>query len=180
LVLLLECFEVAVEFPLGDVQAEVVTLRALRLDEVAVAIRSITESSNQVKTLVDEVNMGSEEQARGIEQVAKAVAQMEQVTQKTAASAEESASAGEELSAQSEILRHVVERLTVMVGGGSETVGRSRAARPRAAAPRVARRGAAPSAGLAALGKAVGTGHAPRREKLDRDAIPLEDHLNSF
>jgi methyl-accepting chemotaxis protein/methyl-accepting chemotaxis protein-1 (serine sensor receptor) len=86
---------------------------------VAVAVRSITESANHVKTHVDEISMGSQEQARGIEQVAKAIAQMEQVTQKSAANAEESASAGQELSAQSETLRQVAERLTMMVGGGS-------------------------------------------------------------
>src|SRR5574340_528721 len=89
-----------------------------RLGEVTEAIVAITGSSEQVKTLVDEVNLGSQEQARGIDQVAKAVSQMEQVTQKTAANAEESASAGEELSAQSAALRQLVDRLTDLVGGG--------------------------------------------------------------
>ncbi len=49
---------------------------------MAVAIRAITEEAGKVKTLVDEVNLGSQEQARGIEQIGKAIAQMEQVTQK--------------------------------------------------------------------------------------------------
>ena len=71
-----------------------------------------------MKTLVDEVHLGSQEQARGIEQIGKAIAQMEQVTQKTAASAEESAAAAEELTAQSETLNGIVEDLTGMVGGG--------------------------------------------------------------
>ena len=88
-----------------------------KVDQVAVAIRAITGESGQVKTLVDEVNLGSQEQARGIEQVAKAITQMEQVTQKTAASAEECASAAEELNAQSATLREIVERLAAMVGG---------------------------------------------------------------
>jgi methyl-accepting chemotaxis protein/methyl-accepting chemotaxis protein-1 (serine sensor receptor) len=87
-----------------------------RLNEVAESIRSITESSGKAKELVEEINVGSQEQSRGIEQVARAVSQMEQVTQKTAANAEESASAGEELSAQSEGLRRIVERLSAMVG----------------------------------------------------------------
>ena len=52
----------------------------VRVDQVAVAIRALTEVSGQIKTLVDEVNMGSEEQSRGIEQVAKAITQMEQLT----------------------------------------------------------------------------------------------------
>jgi len=89
-----------------------------KLDQVTAAMRSITESSNAVKTLVDEVNVGSQEQARGIEQIAKAVTQMEQVTQKTAASAEEGASASEQLSAQAQTMHAVVAELQQMVGGG--------------------------------------------------------------
>jgi methyl-accepting chemotaxis protein/methyl-accepting chemotaxis protein-1 (serine sensor receptor) len=95
----------------------------VKVDQVAVAIRTITEESAKVKTLVDEVNLGSQEQARGIEQIGKAISQMEQVTQKTAANAEESASAAEELNAQSETLKGIVERLTSMVGGGEATKG---------------------------------------------------------
>ena len=80
----------------------------VKVDEVADAIRAITEESAKVKTLVDEVNLGSQEQARGIEQIGKAITQMEQVTQTTAASAEESAAAAEELNAQSETLKDIV------------------------------------------------------------------------
>jgi methyl-accepting chemotaxis protein/methyl-accepting chemotaxis protein-1 (serine sensor receptor) len=94
-----------------------------KVDQVAAAIRAITEESAKVKTLVDEVNLGSEEQARGIEQIGKAIAQMEQVTQKTAANAEESASAAEELNAQSETLKEIVERLNTMVGGSEANSG---------------------------------------------------------
>jgi len=92
-----------------------------KVDQVAVAIRGITEESGKVKVLVDEVSMGSQEQARGLEQIAKAITQMEQVTQRTAASAEESASAAEELTAQSEAVKDVLERLTAMIGGESVT-----------------------------------------------------------
>jgi len=70
-----------------------------------------------VKTLVDEVNLGGQEQARGIVQIVKGITQMEQVTQQTAANAEESASAAEELTAQSERLKDIVQGLTAMVGG---------------------------------------------------------------
>jgi methyl-accepting chemotaxis protein len=87
-----------------------------------------------VKTLVDEVNLGSQEQARGIEQIGKAINQMEQVTQKTAANAEESASAAEELNAQSETLKNIVERLTAMVGGGEASNGDASPVQRRASA----------------------------------------------
>ena len=90
----------------------------VKVDQVTVAIRALTQESGEVKILVDEVNHGSREQTRGIEQVARAVSQLEQVTQTTAANAEESAAAAGELKAQSETLKNIVETLRVMVGGG--------------------------------------------------------------
>jgi methyl-accepting chemotaxis protein len=100
-----------------------------KVDQVAVAIRSITEDSAKVKTLVGEVSQGSQEQTRGIEQVAKALTQMEQVTQQAAANAEESAAAAEELNAQASTLTAVVCQLNALVGG-AEDLQRSQAARP--------------------------------------------------
>ena len=93
-----------------------------KLEQVAGMIRAITESSTEVKTLVDEVNVGSQEQARGIDQISKAVAQMDQVTQGTAASAEQSASASEELSAQAQALNQIVSELGALVGGAGQRV----------------------------------------------------------
>ncbi|HUI57426.1 MAG TPA: methyl-accepting chemotaxis protein, partial [Bryobacteraceae bacterium] len=87
-----------------------------KVDQVAASIRTSTGESAKVKTLVDEVNLGSQEQTRGIEQVAKAIAQMQHVTQSTAATAEESAAAAEELTAQSKSLEDLVSRLTEVVG----------------------------------------------------------------
>lgn len=92
----------------------------VKVDQVAEVIQGVTEGSNRVKTLVDEVNLGSQEQSRGIEQIAKAITQMEQVTQKTAANAEESAAAGEELSAQSQTLNDIVGNLAALVGGAGQ------------------------------------------------------------
>jgi len=88
-----------------------------RVDKVAAAVRAITDESAEIRTLVDEVNLGSQEQARGTEQIGKAITQMEQVTQTTAANAEESAAAAEQLTAQSETLKDVVRRLASLVGG---------------------------------------------------------------
>jgi methyl-accepting chemotaxis protein len=86
-----------------------------RLQRVAEVIRAITDSTVKVKTLVDEVNLGSQEQARGIEQISKAIAQMDQVTQSAAASAEQSASASQELSAQAEAMKQAVRKLSHLV-----------------------------------------------------------------
>jgi len=89
-----------------------------RLDRMAGAVRAMTENAVQVKSLVDDVNMGSQEQARGMEQIAHAVVQMEQVTQKNAAAAQESASAGTELNGYAASLRTLVEEMRKMVGAG--------------------------------------------------------------
>ena len=92
---------------------------AEKVKGVAGAIRSITDSTVSVKVLVDEVNLGSQQQARGIEQIATAVAQIDQVTQQTAANAEESAAAGNELTAHAQEMRDCVQDLNRMVRGGS-------------------------------------------------------------
>ena len=92
-----------------------------KLQQVTEVIRSITGSAAKVKMLVDEVNLGSQEQARGIEQISKAISQMDQVTQSTAANAEESASASEEMSAQAEALNNIVAQLSALVGGNAGT-----------------------------------------------------------
>ena len=130
-----------------------------RLQRVGDVMRAITESTVQVKTLVDEVNFGSQEQARGIQQISKAISQMDQVTQSTAASAEEGASASEELSAQAEAMDHAVRKLSQLVDRDSRTEfrkplqarrppapmartplpGRARALKPAMPAPRASR-----------------------------------------
>jgi methyl-accepting chemotaxis protein/methyl-accepting chemotaxis protein-1 (serine sensor receptor) len=92
----------------------------LKVDQVAVSIREITEQSAQIKTLVDEINLGSIEQSRGIDQISTSIGQMEQVTQSSAANAEETAAAAEELSAQAKSLKDVVSRLRSMVDGDAQ------------------------------------------------------------
>jgi methyl-accepting chemotaxis protein len=94
----------------------------VKVDQVGVAIKAVTGDASKIKMLVDDVNQGSQEQARGIEQIGKAISQMEQVTQRTAASAQQSAAAAVELNAQSEAVRAIVARLGALVGGAAETV----------------------------------------------------------
>jgi methyl-accepting chemotaxis protein/methyl-accepting chemotaxis protein-1 (serine sensor receptor) len=94
-----------------------------KLQRVADVIRAITDDAAKVKTLVDEVNLGSQEQARGIDEISKAIMQMSRVTQTTAASAEESASSSEELSAQAEALRGAVKELRALVMTDEEESG---------------------------------------------------------
>ena len=90
-----------------------------------------------MKILVDEINMGSVEQARGIEQIARSISQIEQVTHSSAANTEQTASAAQQLSAQAQTLQDVVQRLSVMVDGTSNAVPASR--RTPSAQPTIAR-----------------------------------------
>jgi methyl-accepting chemotaxis protein/methyl-accepting chemotaxis protein-1 (serine sensor receptor) len=164
----------------------------VKVDQVAEAMQAIIESAAKVKTLVDEVHLGSQEQSRGIEQIAKAVAQMEQVTQKNAANAEESASASEELSGQAETMKGIVERLQAMVGGGQQDIGRPSPARHRTGPQSGAGSGAAPkrvdhTRSLKALQAAVSgkkTGRAAGElvpvGGVDRAALPLDDDFKEF
>jgi methyl-accepting chemotaxis protein/methyl-accepting chemotaxis protein-1 (serine sensor receptor) len=87
-----------------------------KLDQLSIAVRAITDKSDKVKALINEVRVGSEEQARGVEQIAKAMTQMEQVTQTSAASAQQAASAGESMSTQAKTMRHVAADLELLVG----------------------------------------------------------------
>ena len=142
-----------------------------KLDQVTVAIHSITESSNAVKTLVDEVNVGSQEQARGIEQIAKAVTQMEQVTQKTAASAEEGASASEQLSAQAQTMHAVVAELQQMVGGGGGAALHTTMRRPSAVR----------TGSVAVAARPHAPAHAAEPvSKPTPSSIPLDDDFKEF
>jgi methyl-accepting chemotaxis protein len=84
---------------------------------VVQSIGSIVERTAQVRTLVDEVSLGAEEQARGADQIAKSIALMERITQPSAAGAEESASAGQELSAQADSMRDAVAQMEILIDG---------------------------------------------------------------
>ena len=148
-----------------------------KVDQVAVAIRAITEESAKVKTLVDEVSLGSQEQTRGIEQIATALTQMEQVTQQSAANAEESAAAAEELTAQASTLMDVVGVLSAMVGGAEATSERRHVAPPMSRA----------TASLNSLRKSVSgksTSVAPRpalaTRKADAHSFPLEEQFREM
>ena len=158
-----------------------------RVDEVAAVVRAVSAEAVKVKTLVDEVNLGSQEQARGIDQISKAIVQMEQVTQKNAANAEESASASEELSAQAETMKAVVSHLEAMVGGNDQLTSHPasvRESRPKSAS-------SAPKIGTAARSlKALQSAVSSKKPvaqpvpvmacKVDRTSIPLDEDFKEF
>ena len=100
-----------------------------RVAEVAGAMRAVTEEAAQVKALVEQVDLGGQEEKIGIEQVTKGMGDIEQMTQTSAADAGENASVAQELAAQCQILEGIMDDLAKMVGssgaGGDAGPGRS-------------------------------------------------------
>ena len=92
-----------------------------KVDEVASSIRAIATDSDRMKQLVDEINLGSQDQSRGLDQIARAVHRMESVTQSNAAAAEQSAAAAEQLTAQSNSVKTLVARLMALASYGVPT-----------------------------------------------------------
>ncbi len=90
---------------------------SLRLDEMAVAMASITGGTEQVRGLVAGVSGASQEQAQRFQGLVRSVSEIRQGTENAAASAEQSAAAGEQLSAEAIALRAIVQELSVLVDG---------------------------------------------------------------
>jgi methyl-accepting chemotaxis protein/methyl-accepting chemotaxis protein-1 (serine sensor receptor) len=151
-----------------------------KLDLVAQSIQRITGSATKVKTLVDQIDLGSQEQSRGIEQIGGAVGQMEQVTQRNAANAEESAAASEELSSQAQALKGIAGALRLLVGGGAHADGqeKGRVAAPGKAAPARSTRGQSPR--RVAAGPAAFHAEPPHVAVSDRAAFPLDASEGGF
>ena len=157
-----------------------------KLTQVAQATHSITESTRKVRILVDEVNSGSQEQARGAEQISKAISQMEQITQRTAAGAQESAAAGEELSGQAENMRQLVLQLRRIV---DDTAAANLAVNQRVTTARRFEtagilRHQAHTPGLTALQSALSRSSkvkaAAERVAVDRSGFPLDEDFKEF
>lgn len=72
-----------------------------------------------MRSLIENVDTGSKEQAHGIAQMAGSVSKMDRTLQATAASAQESAFAVVEMSSQAEAVEHVASELTAIVGGAA-------------------------------------------------------------
>jgi methyl-accepting chemotaxis protein/methyl-accepting chemotaxis protein-1 (serine sensor receptor) len=142
----------------------------VKVDQVAVAIRTITEESAKIKTLVDEVTLGSQHQSHSIDQIAKALGQMEQVTQQSAANAEESAAASEELTAQASTLMQVAHQLAILVGGMDQAE-RSQSAYPVRRSSRFSDLKPAPQASRV---------QSARATAVKSDSIPMESDFQAM
>jgi methyl-accepting chemotaxis protein len=88
-----------------------------KVHQVASAVGAMTADSKKVKDLIEEVNLGSQEQTRGLGFMTSAMGQLESITQAAAASAEQSAAAAQELNGQVLVVKQVAARLTSLVEG---------------------------------------------------------------
>ena len=150
-----------------------------KVDEVALAIHAITDEFSQIKTIVDEINLGSQEQAKGTDQIGRVITQMEQSTQKNAATAEESASVSEELNAQSTSLSDVVNRLADMIGRDqphNRSVVKARTVPAGVAAPRKLLAVPVPQPRFTLKESEA----VPAMASLGRNDFPLEDDFKEF
>jgi methyl-accepting chemotaxis protein/methyl-accepting chemotaxis protein-1 (serine sensor receptor) len=115
-----------------------------KVEQAAGGFAGITQRVTEVKALVDNVSVASNQQALGIDQVLQSIRQMERVTQTTAATAEESAAACEQLNAQADVTMRLVEQLEAMVGRNGERMSSANVPRP---SPGVGRATLLPSPG---------------------------------
>jgi methyl-accepting chemotaxis protein len=152
-----------------------------KVDQVATAIRSITAESSRMKLLVDEINLGSQEQSKGIDQISKSIHEMERVTQSNAADAEQSAAAAEQLTAQSKSVQDIVHHLNALIGGGAAVTSRNgvpasgaRQWQPTRRSPSVRRTAARAPARPIGPGGSIGLASRPNQ----RSSFPLDDHDN--
>jgi methyl-accepting chemotaxis protein len=80
----------------------------------------LSESSSQIKKLVEKISSASGEQAERIASVNNTVADMGKIVQRTAANAEEYASMSEDMKYRAERTKRIVEILADFVGGFRE------------------------------------------------------------
>lgn len=80
---------------------------------------SLSESSQRVAGLVQEISKASSDQAQGVEQISRAVAEIDKTTQANAANAEQSAAAAAQMNTHAELMRDFVLNLESLVGGSN-------------------------------------------------------------
>jgi methyl-accepting chemotaxis protein len=94
-----------------------------RLEETALAVRSILTQVGSVKTVVANVHASSAQQSGALIKVSAELSQIGEITRQVAASAEQSAAASEELSAQAETIRESAAQLMALTTRSTATAG---------------------------------------------------------
>jgi len=94
------------------------SLRGVNLtQETAQAIGKITDVSNKIAIIVNEITSAAQEQARGVALVNAAISNMDQITQTTAAGAQELATSSQELNSQSLTMNGLMGDLVGVISG---------------------------------------------------------------
>lgn len=87
------------------------------LDGMAKAVGALIGTAEQVKALVEKVNVTSKEQLDGTKHFTQAMDQVQRLANDTAARAEEGASTGQQLTAQAQSMRNLSRRLNAVISG---------------------------------------------------------------
>lgn len=87
-----------------------------KVNQMAEAMREFIENEEKAKSLVDEVNLISEELVKGTAQIATTLRQLEGLTQQTAANSEQTASSSEQMSTQAQTVKGALYRLQTVTG----------------------------------------------------------------
>jgi methyl-accepting chemotaxis protein len=77
----------------------------------------ISQDSQNICGILEEINAGSKEQSKGIEEVNKSMLQLNDVANKNELAAQESSQMSSKLNAQSESLGHLVDELVIILDG---------------------------------------------------------------
>jgi len=93
---------------------------SVKLQNLAQLVHGMVASAGQVKDLVEEVRVASEEQTRGMEQISRSLTQIESGTQHTASVANDGAGLGSRMSEQSQQLKNRATELDVLFGAHAE------------------------------------------------------------
>ncbi len=86
-----------------------------RLDEAALSVRDMAARALKVKSLVQQIHLGAQNQTGSIDQIAKSLHHIESTTQQSAAMAEESAASSAELKMQASTMEEIVATLKALV-----------------------------------------------------------------
>jgi methyl-accepting chemotaxis protein len=87
-----------------------------RLEHVTASIHAITQTVEAVGTLIEEVTLSSDEQAKGVSLIASKMSEMERSTQSSAAQAQQGAATGKQMQMEASSFHDIVQELHALVG----------------------------------------------------------------
>ena len=79
-------------------------------EETVQSLEIVSSQSKQINSMIGNISLASEEQAKGVKQISSGIDQISSVVQNTSATAEESAAASEELTGQAHTLNELMSK----------------------------------------------------------------------